>query len=210
MTEMLTVPTWQLSHGQAAWVIAHGRNPPRRVLDQLRYLRQLGVPFTEAERQPGRGNRVFYRYEEVVEMAVAIFAIRHGMRPGEAADFLTQNREDCRKLFRGALEQLPAAALDASWIKSQGREIPIMANELFLRLHDRYSERPGAYETIMVGEGAGADSEQSDSVTGIETLLGLAERYPGGESRILVPLTRIALEVAGLAREVPEIRPGRS
>lgn len=210
MTEMLTVPTWQLSHGQAAWVIAHGRNPPRRVLDQLRYLRQLGVPFAEAERQPGRGNRVFYRYEEVVEMAVAIFAIRHGMRPGEAAEFLTQNREDCRKLFREALEQLAAAALDASWIKSQGREIPIMANEIFLRLHDRYSERPGAYETIMAEEGAGSKAAKPDTAPGLESIFGLAERYPGEESRILVPLTRIALEVAALAREVPEIRPGRS
>jgi hypothetical protein len=38
-----------LTHGQVAWALARGQPPSDQLIDQLRYLRQLGVPFSKAE-----------------------------------------------------------------------------------------------------------------------------------------------------------------
>lgn len=210
MAEMLSVPTFQLSHGQAAWVIAHGQPPPRRMLDQLRYLRLLGVPFAEGDRQPGRGNRIFYKYEEVVEMAVAIFAIRCRMRPKEVAVLLNENRKIFHELFKKALEEQPVRAVEAAWTKSQGREIPLLGNEINLPLYDRFSGASETYETFLTRSGAEQGNEKSDTSLGLAPAVGWAVKEPGGENQILVPLTRIVIEIAALARDVPDIRPGRS
>ena len=37
----------------------------------------------------------------------------------------------------------------------------------------------------------------------------VTERYPGGETRTLVPLTRLVIELVAWARAAPEIKPGR-
>jgi hypothetical protein len=43
----MIVPTkLNLTHGQVAWALARGAPPAALLLDQLRYLRQLGVPFS--------------------------------------------------------------------------------------------------------------------------------------------------------------------
>jgi hypothetical protein len=42
---------------------------------------------------------------------------------------------------------LPEAAFAAEWVKSRGAMVPLI-EETFLRLHDRYSERPGSFELV--------------------------------------------------------------
>jgi hypothetical protein len=37
----------------------------------------------------------------------------------------------------------------------------------------------------------------------------VTERYPGGETRTLVPITRVVIELVAWARVAPEIKPGR-
>jgi hypothetical protein len=37
----------------------------------------------------------------------------------------------------------------------------------------------------------------------------VTKKYPGGEVRTLLPLTRLVLELVAWAREAPEIKPGR-
>jgi hypothetical protein len=71
-------------------------------------------------------------------------------------------------------------------------------NEICLRLHDRYSERPGTFE--LVGGDAFAALMELETIT---------ETYPGGEVRTLLPLTRLIVELVAWAREAPEIKPGR-
>ena len=40
---------FSLTLGQVAWALARGQRPSDQLIDQLRYLRQLGVPFSKAE-----------------------------------------------------------------------------------------------------------------------------------------------------------------
>jgi hypothetical protein len=44
--------------------------------NDIRYLRQLGVPHSEEAVGAGRGNRIFYGFEELIECGVALYAIR--------------------------------------------------------------------------------------------------------------------------------------
>ena len=72
-------------------------------------------------------------------------------------------------------------------------QVPLLGNEIFLRLHDRHAEAPGKIEVL------GPDQVIP---------FGLAELYPGEQTRTLVPLTRLVLELVAWAMEAPQTRPG--
>ena len=194
----MTSPTdLSLTHGQVAWALARGPQPTPVLFDQLRYLRQLGVPFSKHELGGGRGNRIRYGFDQLIELGVALFGLQRGMAPREVAGILVEHRSELRRCYRDILTAQPEAAFEAEWVKSRGAMVPIM-NETFLRLHDRYSERRGSCE--LVGGDPFAFLSQFATVT---------ERYPGGETRTLLPLTRLVIELVAWAREAPEIKPGR-
>ena len=185
-----------LTHGQVVLSLARGQPPNRQLLDQLRYLRQRGVPFCKQELGGGTGNRVHYGFDHLIELGVAVFGLQRGMTPREVAAILVPHRAEFRRLYRDVLATLPENAFEADWVKSPGT-VPIM-NEIVLRLNDRYSERPGSFE--LVG---------GDSFAAFTQLATLTERYPGGELRTLLPLRRMVIELVAWAREAPEIKPGR-
>jgi hypothetical protein len=186
-----------LTHGQVAWVLARGQQPSALLLDQLRYLRQLGVPFSKEELGGGRGNRICYGFDHLIELGVALFGLQRGMAPREVAEILVEHRAELRRCYRDTAAALLASAFEQPWVKSRGAVVPIM-DEICLRLHDRYSERRGTFE-VVPADGFAALME-------IETI---TEKYPGGGVRTLLPLTRLVLEVVAWAREAPEIKPGR-
>ena len=186
-----------LSHGQVAWVLARGQPPSAQMLDQLRYLRQLGVPFAKQELGGGRGNRIRYGFDHLIELGVALFGLQRGMAPREVARILVGHRAGFRRCYRDILAGLSPAVFEAEWAKSRGAIVPI-SNEIVLRLHDRYSEQPGSFELIP--------GEPLDLLTQLATI---TERYPGGEVRTVLPLTRLIVELIAWAREAPEIKPGR-
>ena len=191
-----------LTHGQFLWTLCQGVPPqgPRRrlLLDQLRYLRQLDVPFAEQRRGQGRGRAIQYSYEEVVEMAVALFALRRGVRPSLVADYLVTNRTALRRIFRRALEEQSATAPQASWLKRRGKHKAIPANESFLRLHNRMRNASGSYERV-----------QPWKASAVVDVCRQGELFPDGPADTIIPLTRLVLEVIYWARQAPEIRPGR-
>jgi hypothetical protein len=195
---MPEIPRFKLTHGQVAWAICQGQKPDDQTLDALRYLRQLGVPFTEEERGVGRGNRLYYTFDHLIECAVAIFAIRRGVKPQMAASFLTGDRAVLRKLYRSEFRVCTDAALTADWVKSRGTIRPIMAGEQFIRLHEGFAERGGKIEMMTFDEIASYSASLGD----------LVERYP---NRLypLVPLRRVMLEVVAWALEAPVTPPGR-
>src|SRR5262249_26946814 len=198
MALMPTVPKLTLSHGQVLYALARGQNPDAVLIDQLRYLRQSGVPFDSSELGTGRGNRVSYRFKHLAELGVAVFALRRGLKPREVAGYLTKHRNELRTMYRKAFRDQPDGALTNDWVKSRGRIVPGLANEIFLRLHDRYSETPGKFE--VVGPDKAADRKR---------LFEMVEHYPGEQARMLVPLTRLVLELVAWALEAPPTRPGR-
>src|SRR5262249_41899673 len=101
----MEAPKFQLdlTHGQAMWALSRGRPPEQRLIDQVRYLRLLGVPFRRSELGTGRGNRLHYRYEHLMEIGVAVWALERGMKPQEVANFLIEQRMFLRELYNLAL-----------------------------------------------------------------------------------------------------------
>ena len=155
------------------------------------------MPFSRHELGGGRGNRIRYGFDHLIELGVALFGLQRGMTPREVAGILVEHRAELRRCSRDILAALPASAFEAEWVKSRGAVVPIM-NETFLRLHDRYSERPGSCELVPGG-----------SFDLLSQLATVTERYPGDELRTLLPLTRLVIELVAWAREAPEIKPGR-
>jgi hypothetical protein len=190
-------PLLNLSHGQVLWALSRGASSDPRLVDQVRYLRLLGVPFRKAELGRGRGNRLLHRYEHLIELGVAIWALERGMRPQEVAKFLVNHRKFLRQLYVKAFLDQPEQAIEADWVKSRGRIVPLLGGEIFLRIHDRYSAAPGKIEML-----------RQDEIRSLSDLFMLAEKYPGEKTRMLLPLTRLALELVAWAREAPETKPG--
>ena len=191
------LPKFKLTHGQVARALSQGRPPEQKLLDQMRYLRHLGIPFTASELGMGRGNRARYGFDDLIEVGVGVAALRRGMTPKDIAGLLVKKRRELRRLYREAYLAQPDGALEAEWVKSRGKATPLLANERFLRLHDQYSEFPGRIEPI-------GQDEVSDPLQ----LFSLVERYPGEKLRTLLPLTRLVLELVAWALEAPETRPG--
>jgi hypothetical protein len=185
-----------LTHGQVAWALARGQPPSDQLIDQLRYLRQLGVPFSKAELGAGKGNRIRYGFDHLIELGVAVFGLERGMRPREVAKILVDHRAEFRRLYRDTVAALPEDAFTAEWVKSRGAMVPFI-KERFVRLHDRYSERPGSFELVP-----------GDAFDALRQFAKLTERYPGSDFKTLLPITRLVLELVAWAREAPEIKPG--
>ena len=106
-----------LTHGQVAWALARGRPPDALLIDQLRYLRQLGVPFSKSELGSGRGNRIRYGFDHLIELGVALFGLQRGMAPREVAGILVEHRAELHRCYHGIVAALPAARTDKCRIR---------------------------------------------------------------------------------------------
>jgi hypothetical protein len=195
---MRRVPRFRLSLGQLVWALNRGRPASARLRNEVRYLRQLGVPHAEDAVGEGRGNRIFYGFDELIECGVALYAIHRGMKIADAAGLLIKERATFCRLYRDAFLKQSEAALSADWVKSRGRISTFIDEECFLRVHNRYSERPGSYEVVT----------PANSVQGAE-FFSMVEKFADDDSRVLVPLKKLVLELVAWAKDAPEIRPGR-
>jgi len=199
------LPVLNLTHGQVAWALSSGQDPDQLTLDQLRYLRQLGVPFTPKEQGTGTGNPLTYDYDHYIETGVALYMVRRSMKPQDIAKVLITFRDDLRAQYREAFTVQSFRAIQAEWVKSHGRMIPMLIEERFLRLHDRYSDKPGSYEMVLPHDSADPKLLADQRLQIGDTV----ERYPGEDARTLVPISRLVLEFVAWAQEAPAIRAGR-
>ncbi len=177
--------------GQLLWTVSGGQTPSQPAIHQLRHLRQLGVPTSKKDRAPGSGNRLQYDYEDVVELGVAMFALKHGMKPFEIADYLVSHRAKLRPLYRKAIEDARVAGPDP------GGNL-IRDNEIYLRLHDRFTKTAGKF-----------DSPRWDELEEAGDLLDPIERFPDGAIRHLLPLSKLVRRLVALTERAPPTRPGR-
>src|ERR1700732_3703192 len=83
-----------LTHGQVAWVLARGQQPSALLLDQLRYLRQLGVPFSKEELGGGSGNRIRYGFDHLIELGGALVGLARGMAARAGGEVLGGHRAE--------------------------------------------------------------------------------------------------------------------
>ena len=195
----MLIPELHLTTGQVAWVLNAGAPAPRALFNQLSYLRQLGIPFSPSERDHGRGHRLRYDFDHLMETGLGLYAVRNHLKPADITVLLIEQREERRARCRQALREQPEAALHADWVRSAGAIVPTLANEIWMRMHDRWAEKPGQIEEL------GFDAlRMPEGFTPFD----LVERFGGQQIRGLVPLTRLVIQWTALALEAPEIKPG--
>jgi DNA-binding transcriptional MerR regulator len=197
------IPTLSLSHGQVLRAIALGLEPSQRMIDEARYLRTLGIPFNEKKHSTGRGNRRRYDFDDLIELAIAFYYLRHGMKPKDLREYMPKARKGLRELARQTFLSLPDAALSVEWVKSRGKQIPMINNEIFLPFHDRYSETPGKIEAAQ-----SASPPEPGSMQELVAMFIPASTLSNGDNKPMIPLTRLVLETVGWALEVPEVKTG--
>lgn len=196
------VPTLALSHGQVLSALSRGKEPTARIKAEVRYLRLMGIPFSEQEVGRGRGNRIRYDFDQLIELAIAFFYLDNGLRPKDLKDYLPRERKKLLKYARDIYAGLSDEQLKADWLKS-GDE-PILANAQYLPFHDRYSGEPGRLEFSPKKE----MPEPLVNRKQISDYLTPHTRLPNGEVGKAMPITRIIIEALAYALAAPETKPG--
>ena len=69
------------------WALCYGHEPDQRVRDQLRHLRQLGIPEAAGKEAKGSGNRIAYDFFNLVETGLGPSAARSASRNQLAQGF---------------------------------------------------------------------------------------------------------------------------
>ncbi|MCW2349182.1 hypothetical protein [Sphingobium sp. B12D2B] len=192
------LPDLDLTLGQMLWAVRYGHEPDQHFRDEIRYLRLLDIPGASATQASGPGKRIRYGFADLVELGLAVTGLDLGFRPKDIAVVLVGQREGMHRLYANAWLDLPDAALVADWIKSRGRIKPLIADEIFVRLHDRRGEKWGQIDLI------GAQ-EADDALPMLEPV----ERFGSVAPRRLIPLKRLMLQWVAWALEAPDIKPGR-
>ena len=191
------LPDLELTHGQLLWSIRYGREPTQLVKDQVRYLRTLGIPAAAKDQARGPGSRITYDFYDLVEIGLAVTALDLRFRPQDIAAVLAGNREEMRKVYSSTWKEPPDAALHASWVKRQGRQTPLLGDEIYLRFHGRRSEQWGQIDFV------GPD-EATDELPFFEPI----ERFAGDRPQRLIPLKRLMIQWVVWALEAPPTKPG--
>jgi hypothetical protein len=192
----LAIPRLRLTHGQVAWTLSMGQPPTKVVLAQLRYLRTLGIPFADAQRAAGRGNRVTYGFYDLIETGMAFEALRRGVPPRHLKQ-LVDERRGFRRVYKRAYQEIPEAAYVQSWVKSRGEERVLLGEEYFVYIEGRFSPDPGHIELPPLEE-AKASMDFGD----------LVDRSPSGADRVVLQIKRLMIPLLAWAAEAPVTPPG--
>jgi len=192
------IPELHLTQGQLLWAIKYGREPDARLKYQVRYLRALDIPPASAKQASGPGKRITYDFFDLIEAGVAITGLDLGFRPKDIAAVLVEQRETMRRVYADAWRELPDLALTQEWVRSRGRVGVLMDEEIYIRLHDRRSDRWGELDLIKRLE-----------IDGTLRIFEPVERFFREAPRRLLPLKRLMLQWVAWALEAPEIKPGR-
>jgi hypothetical protein len=191
---VMLIPHLDLTQGQVAFALNLGEPPPDKLFNQLNYLRLKGIPFPPARQRVGRGHHLRYEFGELIEIGVAIYALQNGSKLIDLLPVFVGQRQALRAVFRSVMDELPEAALRAHWVRSKGKQVPILADETWLVLHDRHSQAPGTHEVVIK---ALSEKPSQDE---------LFEFFMGQQPRGHVPLKRMILQWTAWALEAPEIR----
>jgi hypothetical protein len=192
------IPDLNLSLGQVLSAIRYSSVPNEYLKNQVRYLRALGIPQASGKHTSGTGNRVRYGFDDLIEVGLAVTALDLGFRPKDIAGGLVSQRDQIREAYRLAWTEVPEKEIEAPWVRSRGHIKPMFGDELYIRLHDRRSDKWGKIDFVS--------AEEADETLDV---LEPIERFADGPPRRLIPLKRLMVQWVAAAMDVPEIRPGR-
>jgi hypothetical protein len=192
----------RLTHGQARWVLAqlglHAGGDALTFDNYLKSIRRDGVPFGADELGIGTGHNLTYRYEHVMELAVALALRTQGILSRDVVALLAQFRPVLRPLYRQAwlFQESGLGARREVTITGEDRTRTISG--VYLDLNLIYTDRGilNATEPRLLSPVEAFDAYMA----------GHQSVYP----RPPIPVSQIAADVVRLAECAPEIRRGRA
>lgn len=189
-----------LSFGQVIYAISFGNEPTAETVDRLRYLRRLGIPFTEEERK-GSGKRMDYSFDHFFECAFAIEWMRWGLKPRHLEEAILSDRPTVRKMGRRALEEVKAYSLDEGTCAAGETTLVNLDHEIFAVLEQGTGGHTYRFDYVVT-----TPEDPNPAVKGI-TFLHNSPRGPGLFS-VSVPLLQLVSSLLIHVRNAPETRPG--
>ena len=193
-----SLPDLNLTQGQLLWALGEGREPDKLLSDQVRYLRQLGIPQKSADAAKGSGNRIRYDFHDLVELGLALTGLKLRFRPKDIKAVIDDDRQRLHHTIELAWGELPEDVLQERWVKSRGALKPLLEEDLYLRLHDRRSEQWGQLDLV------GPD----DDLTTGRQMFDAIERMPDGQIRDVIKVKQSLVPWVAWALEAPGIRTG--
>ena len=132
-----------LVHGQVRWLLRHllqlGEESDASLDAYLKYLRRNGVPFAAHDLPGGSGVNVTYRFEHVMELAIALTLRRQGILKKDTVGVLVQYRDRLTPLYRQAWLKRDQGRGRSVAVKI-GKDKSLKVSGLWLDLGLRYLE----------------------------------------------------------------------
>lgn len=194
---------WQklpLSHGQAVWVLS---NMGFRTGDSkgafnsyIKHLRRAGLPFAKDEVGVGAGRNVTYRFEHLMELAVALALRAQAILPRDVVEILAANRTKLRPIYRKAYAEKDSGLGAPCEVNVTGKQ-PFNMTGIYLDLALTYAETGFLLQGPLKALGP-ADAVER---------FGTAHMFQ--HVRGFLNLSDLAVDIVRLAAGAPEIRRGR-
>ena len=212
--EILTLTQIALSHGQARWVLRHfnmSASETDASFDALlKSLRRDGIPFASEETGRGAGHNLAYRFEHLMELALALAFRTQGILARDFVKLIAQNRLTLRVFFRRAY-------LERDKGLGEARRLYITANrpaegDPMAQSHHFLSNISGTYLDLafITLPGGGSGPLKLNLLGPQEAVLAFMSNYQNFYPRPPLPLSDIASDVVRLALgPIPEFRRGR-
>lgn len=194
----------KLSHGQAVLAMKGTRlaeHMTETALNSMvKKLRLKKVPFQPEEVGTYQWEEIVYRYEHLVELAIALKMLGDGMAFRHVVSLLTKYRQPLRKFYREAL-------LESRSDRGQERLItnpkPIADEESELCIAGMYLDFRATYNNGVLGS-------QGPILLGPwEAFDRYMARYDGLYPFPLIMLSQICERVLKVAEKVPQVKRGR-
>lgn len=190
------IPELHLAHAQALWVLARlgFRNGGSFLTfhGYIKSIRRYGIPFPPEECVGGRPNNYVYRYEHLIELAVALSFRIHRALPWDVINVLAKNRVELRSIYRRAYAERETGAGQPICIRADNEQF--FAKGLFLDLNFSY------VDDRLVSLGG------PRALTPAEALHAYLSQRPGSQIRPPIALSEIATLLVGLTRDIPTVR----
>jgi hypothetical protein len=223
--------TISLTHGQARWVVKHfnmlSGESEAKFDAFIKSLRRDGVPFADEEKGVGAGFNLKYRYENLMELALALTLRTQGIVARDMIKLIATHRSKLRSFFR-------TAYLDrgANGAEIEGLYLGLMASvdnygkklsEFSLPATDYEKRKPEASNFVHLSNISGwyLDLSLVYSPSGNMTMFNFdlvkaskaVTAYIAGHTNLYprppIPLTDIAVDIVRLAQGAPKIKRGR-
>lgn len=194
------IPKFALTHGQAVWVLSNmgfRTGDSRSAFNSyIKHLRRAGLPFAQDEIGVGAGHNVIYRYEHLMELAVALALRAQAILPRDIIGILAAQRTKLRPIYRKALAERDSGLGAAREVKVTGKR-PFNVTGVYLDLELMYAD------TGFLLVGGPKALGPADAVERFGTA------HMSQHVRGFLSLSELAEDVVRLAAGAPEIRRGR-